>query len=243
MDVRKYPLVILTNWRNLLIEIRGIVNSNENHIHKTIDDGETIEVRDRTSRFYFRVFDPQFDNRKNVLFQVSYAPGSSVETKPDSAIWVLESVRSNLGIWLTRIKQYDDMVLLPEDEFLKQQETKIFHEFELDILDEDADVTVYDIPRQLFFYRYLEFVEAKLDGLEDPGAKAVLAEIASLKDSLPRISKRRTIKWLSKIIALSHKRGIKFLQEVWDVGRKEIIKAGLKGAYNNLDDLAQTLLS
>mgnify|MGYP003498109603 CR=1 FL=1 len=64
----------------------------------------------------------------------------------------------------------------------------------------------------------------------------LIKEAEEIKDSIPKMTKKTTVKKISRFFANVRKKSLPLLKEVLELGRKEIFKRGIKFVLNNIGD-------
>lgn len=234
MMKKKFPLTVLADWKHIINEVNESVNTNSNIVKLSERESASLKVEDLESHFYFMVSNPQQANDGTSVFSTSYAPHNRQKINSIKYELKTDEVISHFNHWLGMIEEYENITLTEEEEITKQYINEFFDEFE--IIDEDADLKAYDLNRQLLLLNYIQHIEDNIKNFAPENSKSeLLEETINFKEELPKLTKRKTIRKLSELLAKLRKNGLEVLKEVWTEGKKEIIKRGLKQILDNVD--------
>jgi len=118
-----------------------------------------------------------------------------------------------------------------KDPVTKKYQEEFFDEFE--IIDENSETEPFNLQQQLFLDSYLDKVIKDIDKFKTNENTLLITQIKNdsrqLKDEIPRITKKETIKKLSTIWAKMRKAGLNIIKELFIAVKQEIIKAIIKG--------------
>lgn len=109
-------------------------------------------------------------------------------------------------------------------------------EKQFDILDEDADISSFNLSQQIFLDEYLSNVKSKLlvlqegrSGDELKELEALAFEATEIQSDLTKATKRQIVKRLSKLWAKAQKVGIDVIKEIFVNVTAELTKRLLTG--------------
>lgn len=240
INKKEYPLILLQNIEKLFQEVRKIADSNNDIIRIAINDELKISLEDKTeySNFSFTISQPKYEKSK-VEYHIEYNPKNSTSLDSLKAFTDHRTVLNNLNIWLNLLRGYDRINLTPEEKILNEYEKEFYDEFE--IIDEDADIKPFDLNRQLIIHNFLSHTIEILD--RDNGDYSELKEEAKeLKENIPRLTKKTTIKKLSRLLAKIRQKSLPLLKEILDVAKKELYKKAVSGGFKMIGHFIDNLV-
>lgn len=236
MNRRNLSVIQLQQMAETYQSVRDFVQSNSEIIEIELHTDEEIKIIDssgKSPQFYFRMTTPTFANN-NTIFQISQLPANL--GKPEKGVYAASttSIIAVLKKWVDIIKAHSKVKLRPDDSILKDYEKEIYDWFE--IVDEDAETTAYDFGRQAIIHNY--FVEVvKILELDKGGNAELIEEAKKIKDNIPNLTKKKTIKRMSEFFAKARKKSLPLFKELFDVGKKELFKDVVQFVFDKIGDI------
>jgi hypothetical protein len=256
LDRSKYPLVLLKGIEGILDTFSDIEEQNSEVIieanpgnradERMINTGFTPYYlsyipRDETYDFYFELRGIRFIN--NVVdYWLVFKPMNSSSVEEAEVTGKLDAAESRLKSWITLLKQYNTVRLSKKDRFTAESAQQFYADFEL--VDEDADTKPFDNNKQMFLYHFLEHIKKKVEdteGADQQQLNEIIDEINLLEMHIPVFTKAAVVKGLSKIFAKVQVFSLKLIVDIFDVAKKEIIKAALYGGMHDMQDIIHKL--
>ncbi|WP_010516933.1 hypothetical protein [Croceivirga radicis] len=235
INKKEYPLALVKAIGQLYSSIRTYVAQNSDILEIVKDKELELKVVDSSkhSNFEFLVHKPKFENGK-AIFYVEHNPENTVSLKKRSLSIMPDSVLKTLKAWTGWIREYNKASLSPEDKILNEYENEFFQNFEL--LDENADTHPFELEKQIIIHNYLLQVVQILE--KDKKNNAVLiSEANELKEQIPSLTKRKTVKKLSRFFANVRKKSLVLLKEILVEAKKELYKRAIKGGFDFVGEL------
>ncbi len=243
MNKKEYPLIQLQSIELMLKKLRELVSIHSD-IVELVGSKNLIRIKDMDlkSNFFFRVYDSKLETTQKVNFNFEYLPKNSVLSQDaENKIDDLDGVVRSFNKWVSLIQNYNKINLTQEDEYINFYEKELYDEFV--ILDIDANNIPFDYLRQEGLYKYLTIIENKLiesnvghDSLDD-----LIEESQDLKRDISRITKNKTIKRLSRLMAKVKVKAVDVFYFVLDVGKKEAVKSLLNGGFDKFKSILNVL--
>ncbi|MHB0756971.1 hypothetical protein [Polaribacter sp. M15] len=235
INKKKHTLVLLQTVERLFKRIRTFVEVNNDILELTKNEPFELVIEDKSkySDFKFSVSNPSQNSSNKIIFQAEYNPtnGTSLDsrkvgTEENSIVTLLEQ-------WTNLIKAYNKTELSAEESILNEYEQEFYANFE--ILDEDADTKPYELEKQVIIHNYFVNVIHILKQNEKENAD-LIKEAEEIKEDIPSMTKRTTVKRISGFFAKVRKKSLPLLKEVLELGRKEVFKRGIKFLLDNFGD-------
>jgi hypothetical protein len=191
----RMELVDLRKWvEETLVQYEGVINK---------DDKEGIlhQFRDVTGNWAFNISYPELIKEKGTLsYAIYFRPHNLTSLSGVRASCPLDLVKGHFIEWIGYVKkmhEVDDEYYNPEQKFFSEEFIKYFSNNE-----PDARSRTYDQERQKLLYHFIGYAEktiAQSTEIPDESKTEIIDELRSLKHELPRLTKSRFVKWLSKI--------------------------------------------
>lgn len=180
--------------------------------------------KDEQSKFFFQI-NSFTKNQSGFYYSVSFKPRTADLLEDTNSNLKYHDLVKKIKEWSSIIEKFDTTDFFEEDPITSTYEKEYFEEYK--ILDEDADRKPFDIKQQLLIDKYLEESVRFLDKYEKKNPDFDLTEpkelATSLKSELTSLTKNEVIKKLSGFWAVSRKKGLPILKEVFFKLAKEII--------------------
>ena len=225
---KSIPLYILENLHPLIIANLSLV-----HVIKDQNTLLTVVDNDADSDFHFKVIKQDLKNAK-ILYLIEVKPFNSISLTTTGAVIEMQQVVEKLNAWLSLLKAYNEIPTAYDDPITKAYEDE-FRQV-LEIVDEDADTTPFKLSQQLFLLEYLHDVNEKLEDLKEGKNQEELnklselqSEIDNLQKDLPKLTKKGTIRRLSKFWAKAQKTSLTIIKEIFVSVTAELTKRLLIG--------------
>lgn len=202
----------------------------------------TYTAINKSLPFYFEVRAVKDTGRGTVVYAVARKPSIATNVSAQSINGELASVLTWFRQWANLVEQYNTVRLSRKDRFIQQAAAEVYTGFEL--VDEDADTAPFDNDKQVLVYKWLESVKEKVAQVEDGDqeqAQHIIQEITQLQNIIPTITKAALLKEVSKVYAKAKAFSMKLFVDIYDVAKKELIKAALKGGLHEADLFIQHL--
>jgi len=246
IDKKSTPFLLLNSLKAAIDSLNSILNENNLIIEKIDSDQYYFSTKDidPKSTFTFSLEDISFKPQSSeITFLYHFSPANDTSLNSVSRREPVNTLLSHFKYWIDLIEAYNTIEISEEEKFFKQYEEEFETFFE--IIDEDAETSPFEHEKQEFIFKYLEkfITKLQLESSTDPYLHTVIDEATIIQNNLQNLTKKQTIKSLSKIWAKTRKFGIKLLLDVLDVGKKEIIKTILTSGANHLSDLSHQLLN
>lgn len=189
---KKIPLAILEALQpvaNKNLDLTKIVKDNNAMFH-LID-------RDENSDFYFKVIKQEARNGK-LHYLIDLKPRSKDNINSHSYWSMLDSIVVAIENWLEILLAYNKIHTIYDDPILKSNQERFEKQF--DIVDEDANITTFDLPQQLFLDDYLNTVKSKLNDLQNGRTETqvkeleyLILEASEIQNNLTKETKREIV--------------------------------------------------
>jgi hypothetical protein len=184
--------------------------------------------KDKDSDYYFIIEQYRVES-SNLLLLINYKPRSK-ESVESHRTWINGvGLDQSFGDWVKLLERYDKIKTIYDDPIEKKYKDEFYAEFE--IVDDDADITSFNINQQLWLDSYLEKIIYLLDSHNgtNPELSELKEQVFELKDNLTNLTKKKIIEKLSWIWAKARKIGLPILKEIYVQVRNEIIKQLVEG--------------
>jgi hypothetical protein len=235
MEYKKnLPLALVLNIDKLLNGIREYCKSYSTTIeYKEGHEGDIIRIYDLDpkSTFYFYVSNPRIE-RGTPHYTIIYTPADEFNLNQGKLDHTSEGVINALGTWITWIRKYDAAIISPEERFLKFYEKELYTKF--DIVDEDADINPFELPKQVAISRFLNKTSKILIENDIAEDDEIFIEVTNLDQNQQTLTKRAVIKKLSLILAKIRLRSIPVFKFVAKTFVKELINQGISAGIKYL---------
>ncbi len=235
INKKKYTLVLLQTVERLFKRVRTFVEVNNNILDLTINEPFELVIEDKSkySDFEFSISNPVQNTNNKIVFQTEFNPTNSVTLTSKKASAEENTVVTLLEQWTNLIKAYNKTELTANESILNEYEQEFYANFE--ILDEDADTKPYELEKQVIIHQYFVNV-IHLLRKDEKGNSDLIKEAEEIKESIPSMTKRTTVKRISGFFAKVRKKSLPLLKEVLELGRKEVFKRGIKFLLDNFGD-------
>jgi hypothetical protein len=232
---KQYSLLFVQTVERLNNSVRQFVEKNSDILELTSVNSMVLLIKDKSkiSDFQFLIHSPHQDNRNKILFKADYNPTNSAVVATKKTITEEKSILTILEQWINLIRSYNKASWTPEENILNEYEREFYDNFE--ILDEDADINPYELDKQIIIHNYFVNVIKVLKVNEEDNAE-LIKEAEEIKDNIPKMTKKATIKKISRFFANVRKKSLPLLKEVLELGRKEVFKRGIKFVLDNIGD-------
>lgn len=235
-NARNYTLSVARDIEKVLKLLRELHLKNSNLI-QVLNNEQIFYFQDKLHNdFYFFISDPQRDiGAKKTGFSITFAPQDEEYSNCVTYFSDLEGIVKYFNHWVSLIKDFNNVSLTEEQQFLKFYEDEFFSEFE--IIDEDSSSIPFENEQQVFLYKFLTFVSDKLkeEKNNDPVLLEIISETNELRSSIQNLNKNEVVKRISSIFARIKKFSLKLSMDIFDVAKKEIIK---KCLYGGIDEIS-----
>lgn len=240
INKKKYPLILLKSIEKMHQDVRKIVDEN-NELISYINKSEfEINLRDKAdnSDFTFSITKPKYEKGK-VEFYVTYNPRNGQSLDAYRFYSELKNVLNHLNIWINLLKEYENVNISPEEKILNEYEKEFYADFE--ILDDDADVNPFDLKRQLILHKFLDHTIEILEK-DDNDNEDLIQDTKELRENLPRLTKKETVKKISRLFAKIRQKSLVLLKEILDVAKKEIYKKAISGGFKMIGEFIDLMV-
>lgn len=231
---KDFPLKVLRELEIVRSNIFSML-SDKDYLTLEYDKVDSIKIKDAdlNSTFFFSINSVGIYTGGEVKAQISYSPDSHSNIKLTNRQVKLLDVTSYLKFWIEKIESYNVISLESEDDrILSTYEKEFFEEFE--IIDEDAHLVPFNLDQQIVLDKYLEIIEQKLLENKDQDAQVIRNEAIELRKEIPKLTKKHTIKRLSKVLAKIRKMSIPLIKEVFTEIKKQLIKSVVDGSLETI---------
>ncbi len=207
-------------WKSLQPKI----DENSSIIKQIIPKDKDVLIdlidRDTRSNFFFRIKEIEGSEK----YKVEFKPKNSTTTQNTSINLSIESIHSQFESWVSILKAYDSIKTIYDDPIVQEYQREFESEFE--IID-NPDIS-FDLEKQLLLDAYLEKTLNQLEDFrgeqENLEIQEIIKDVADLKSSQTRLSKKEISRSLSKIWAKARKQGIDLLRTIYLEAGKELAK-------------------
>ena len=236
INKKDFPLVHIKNLDSFYPKIRSIIEKNKDILLVEKDDNLTIILKDidPNSKFYFKIFDPIFENNKT-FYNIECNPYSSTTLNG----YKNEKIEANsiftlLETWTNLIKTYNSISLSDEDRILKEYENEFYEGFK--IIDEDANTKPYDLKVQIIIQNFMTNSIELLSKNENDNSD-LIEEATILKENIPKLTKQQTAQNLSRFLAKVRIQSLSLLKEILELGKKELFKRFITGGFDFITNM------
>ena len=182
-----------------------------------------FEDTDESSGFYFQINNFQVHNSE-FYYEIISKPISENDLGTINKLSKFTELDKEIQAWIEIIEKFDNTPHYNNDPIIESYIEEYYAEYKL--LDEDAEIAPFDLKRQLLIDKYLEDAIIFIEAYEEKNSEnlAEPKEIAiNLKKDLTNLTKNQVIKGLSKLWAVSRKKGLPVLKEIFFELAKELI--------------------
>jgi hypothetical protein len=219
MSKRKFPLIILTQLNHLKENY-----PTESKRVKAVNSLLRFEDKNEDSDFYFQINSYTFNVNNEFQYSATYEPTSENVLTKKTRNLNFEGLESTLKNWGNILKLFNDTEHFDDDGTIKHYTKEFFDEYQL--IEEDANINPFDLRRQILIDNYLANSVKYLENYEEINHIDLTEEkneAIELRKSLTALTKNEVILRLSKFWALSRKKGLPILKEIFFELAKEII--------------------
>jgi len=231
---KQYSLLFVQTVERLNNSVRKFVEKNSDILELAVDNPMELLIKDKSkiSDFKFQIHSPYQDTRNKILFRAEYNPTNSVIVEAKKAVTEEKSILTVLEQWTNLIRSYNKASWTPEENILNEYEREFFENFE--IIDEDADINPYELDKQIIIHNYFVNVIKVLENSKGDNSE-LIKEAEDIKENIPNMTKKTTVKRISRFFANVRKKSLPLLKEVLELGKKEIFKRGIKFVLDNFE--------
>lgn len=221
------------NKKDFPLQIHTDLNSVKTEFSKNFKYSNTsspllrFEDLDDSSSFYFEINDYKDVSSRGVFhYTITYKPINQNRLEETSENLNFSDLYHRLESWINVIQSFDVIPHFSNNPILENYIEENYQEYE--ILDDDADVVPFDLPRQILIDNYLDEVIIRLVSYEEENEenleelKAVAVE---LKSTLTQSTKNQVVRKLSVLWAMAREKGIPIFKEIFVELAKEVIIA------------------
>lgn len=244
IDKKKTPLNVLRSIKNLRTTLYQVSQKNSGLVdtEELPDEIFYAKDRDENSQFYFKIstYEQRSDSSGTIEYKVEFSPANETTISKYQSNLPEAKTLDKYSHWLKLLSYYNSIHLTVEDEFEKIYEDEFIEYF--DIIDTDSEKLPFRLEQQLFLNDFLDSSIQILHAqdISDEAIKDLIINAEALKEKLPVLSKKDTIRHLSKLFAKARKKSISLLKKLGNKFSDEIIKRGVnwsldKGAEYFID--------
>ncbi len=235
INKKKHTLILLQTVERLFKRIRTFVEVNNDILELTKSEPFELVIEDKSkySDFKFSVSNPTQNSNNKIIFEAEFNPSNGTSLASRKVATEENSIVTFLEQWTNLIKAYNKTELSADESILNEYEQEFYANFE--ILDEDADTKPYELEKQVIIHNYFVNIIHILKQNEEENAD-LIKEAEEIKDEIPSMTKRTTVKRISGFFAKVRKKSLPLLKEVLELGRKEVFKRGIKFLLDNFGD-------
>jgi len=220
MKKKDYPHIILTQLNHFKSTFPP-----ECKIVKAQDCLIRYEDKEEESEFYFQIHSFSLNNSE-FQYLISFKPTNQNTLAGITRTLNFAGVEASLQNWGNIIKLFNETDFFDEDPITNFYTKEFFNEYKL--LDEDADKNPFDIRRQLIINHYLENSIKFIEKYERLNPEVDLTEpkriAIELQENLTEYNQNQVILKLSEFWAITRKKGLSILKEIFFELAKEVIK-------------------
>jgi hypothetical protein len=209
------PLAILETLQPVADNNSDIISSIkiDNALFHLVDN-------DPDSDFYFAVFKNEKRTDGNVYYQTQYKPTNKDNVNPSVYWFTIETLKEVAYEWVDMIISYNQLRTVYDDPILKSYEEAFYKKMK--IVDEDAEVAPFDLDKQLLLEAYLVEANSALEKLKlakdektQNEISALQLEANQLRQDLPKLTKQKIMRKLSKFWAKGQIIGLDVIKEIF----------------------------
>jgi len=221
-------IVELRNWA------RQVLNENDDLIWERNNETLLHEFFDKTGKFAFNIqFAKPNEAAATNYYKVYYRPSSLTNNIGESGQFNFEQIRIAFSNWINYLEKLQEIT----EEYFNPYKQFYDTEFQDFFSNDDADASTFpfDKDRQEILFYFLSYAENEIsisEQLSLEAKKELKDDIQKLKESIPALTKKETVKSLSKIAQKIKSFSNSLFHSVFDVMKKEAIKAAL---YKGID--------
>lgn len=219
MKKKDYPLAILQQLNHF-----KSIYPKECKVVKLPDCLIRYEDIDTESEFYFEITSFAFHN-SDFVYSISYKPSSGNSLTRKDRVLNFSEVEKTLYNWGNLIKEFNEIEFFNDDPITEFYTKEFYDEYK--ILEDDADVKPFAIKQQILINSYLDSSIKLLDKYEKRNPDVDLSEpkniAIKLKGNLTELTKNQVILKLSQFWALTRKKGLPILKEIFFELAKELL--------------------
>jgi len=240
VNKKDYSLLLIQTVEQLFTKTRKFVEKNSDILELTKNNAFELLIEDKSkqSTFKFLIYRPSQSSANKILFNVELNPTSSVSLVSTRYTTEEKTVTTLLEAWTKLIRQYNDIHLTTEDSILNEYEKEFYDNFEL--VDEDADTNPYELEKQIILHNYFGNVIKLLQTNEIENSE-LIEEAKEIRENIPKMTKRTTVKKISRFFAKVRRKSLPLLKELLDAGKKELFKRAITGGFDLVDGLISSL--
>lgn len=240
INKKEYSLLLLQTVERFFKKVREFVLENSDILELTKNESFELIIKDKSqhSPFKFLISNPRQDTRNKILFNAEFNPQNSSSTAIRKTTAEDKLIFSFLEQWTKLIRQYNKISLTPEESILYEYEKEFYDNFEL--LDEDADTHPYELAKQIMINNYFVHVIQVLKVNENDNIE-LIKEAEDIKDNIPHMTKKTTVKRISRFFAKVRKKGLPLLKEIIEMGKKELFKRAITAGFDMIGDLTNLM--
>lgn len=205
----------------------------------TIKDANSLfhlKDKDETSTFHFKVISHAI-NKGKFEYKVEFKPKNKLDVSSHSANYSPTNVKIKLKEWLNILQGYDNLVTVYDNPKIKIYQEEFESKFE--IIDEDSEITCFDLEQQVFIDEYIDSSIKKIELLKSNAPKEEVVYLEELiedanliKKNLTKETKKQIIRRLSVFWAKARYIGLPVLKEIFINVASEVSKKILMGYIN-----------
>ena len=212
------------------------INKNKDYVVEIKNLEVIFHIIDKSedSKFFFKVVRQEIQNSK-IGYTVEFYP----RNKQDVSIYKTWLQANQIPVifdsWLDLIKAYNSIQTIHDDPILMNNQKRFEKEF--DIIDEDADISSFNLEQQIYLNNYIDFVKEKILYLKANKPTQEISELNDLENeasliqkNLTKESKKQIIKRLSKLWGKAQVIGLDVIKEIFVNVVADITKKLLTGS-------------
>ncbi len=217
---KRFPLTVLRNLNDLKSNVPEIAK-----LSKSDSGYFRYEDIDSNSDFFFEIMS-YGKNNNGFYYAASYKPNSANDLGTAKENFFYSDLVKKIAEWSRTLQLFNETPYFDEDPITTSYTNEFFEEYKL--LEDGANIEPFDLERQILIDRYLDASIKFLEKYEAENPDIDLSEpkeqAKKVKQILTESSKNEVIKALSKFWAISRKRGLPILRNVFFELAKEIVK-------------------
>jgi hypothetical protein len=221
MDKRKVPLAIL--------EILQHQPNSKLHLVKVVsNDNAIVHLADKIkgSSFYFTIVKSEHKNN-NLHYNIECMPKGKDVLMPSGAWLLITDIPKALNDWLDLIEHYENINTIFDDPILRTNQERLINK--INLTDEDASFTSFDLDQQLYLDSYLESTYEDLEAIKTGRSdeevlmiEELKKESIDIKQSLTKETKKEIVKKLAHFWGKIQILGLEVFKEIAVKAVKEI---------------------